>query len=252
MRKVLFPALGVGLLLAWGPGAQAGQDESRALIEKAIKARVGKGKLPTVKAIQLKAKGKAYGDMEVELTIDVSAQPPDKQRAVIEIQVNNMNFTLTQVVNGKKGWKRFLDKTEALDAEEMKEVAQKAHVEQVTGLLVLKEKGYKFSPLGELKVKDKDAVGVQVTRKGFRDVNLYFDKKSHVLLKAQYRAIDDFSKNEVDQEKFFLAYKDVGGGFKVASKLEIHNDGKKAAEIEVTEATILDTPLDASVFAKPE
>jgi hypothetical protein len=252
MRKVLLLGLGVGLWLAWGPSARAGQDESRALIEKAIKARVGKGKFPTVKAIQVKAKGKFYGDMEGTLTVDVSVQPPDKQRAVIDIEVNNMTFTVTQVINGKKGWKRFLDKTEALSEEEMKEVAQKSHVEQVVGLLELKDKSYKLSPLGEMKVKDWDTVGVQVTKKGFRDVNLYFDKKTHVLRKAEYRAIDDLSKKEVTQEKFFLEYKDVADGFKAPSKLEIHNDGKKAAELEVTETTLLETPLDASVFAKPE
>src|SRR6185437_16134443 len=121
----------------------------------------------------------------------------------------------------------------------------KAHVERVTGLLDLKDKSYKLSPLGEMKVKGKDTVGVQVTKKGFRDVNLYFDKKTHVLLKAEYQAVDDATKREVNQEKFFLEYKDVGDGFKVPAKLEIHNDGKKAAEIEITETTILDTPLDA-------
>jgi hypothetical protein len=252
MRKAMLLAFGVGLWLVWGLAAQAGQDDSRALINKAIKARVGSGKLPTIKALQIKAKGKAYGDMEVALTLDVSVQPPDKQKVVVEIEVNNMNFTLTQVINGKKGWKRFGDKTEALDEDEMKEVAQKRHVEQVTGLLDLKEKSYKLSPLGEMKVKDRDAVGVQVTKKGFRDVNLYLDKKTHVLLKAEYRAIADFSKKEVTQEKFFLEYKDLGDGFKVPSKLEIHNDGKKAADVEVTETTLLDNPLEDSVFAKPE
>src|SRR5205085_7888654 len=103
-----------------------------------------------------------------------------------------------------------------------------------------------------MKVKDHDAVGVQVTKKGFRDVNLYFDKKTHTLLKAEYRAFDEFSKKEVTQEKFMLGYKEVAGGLKAPSKLEIHNDGKKALEIEISEMTFLETPLEASVFAKPE
>jgi hypothetical protein len=252
MRKVLVLGLGVGLWLAWAASAQAGgKDEARALIDKAIKARLGKGKMPAFKAMQIKGTGKFYAGVEGTLTLEVSVQPPDKQKAVIEIEVNGMTFKVIQVVNGKKGWKRFQDKTEALSEDEMKEVAQKAHVEKVTGLFELKEKkGYKFSPLGEMKVKDHDAVGVQVTKKGFRDVNLYFDKKTHTLLKAEYQAVED--SKEVSQEKFFLEYKEIAGGLKFPSKIEIHNDGKKAAEIEVTETTILDTPLEASVFAKPE
>jgi hypothetical protein len=251
MRKAMLLALGVGLCLGWGPGAQAGQDDSRALIDKAIKAH-GATRLAKVKAIQFKGKGKINVEgMEIAFTADISEQFPDKQKLVVDAEINNMNFTFTQVFNGKKGWKGITGMIKPLDKEEVKEAREQIHVEEVATLLPLKGKGYKLSPLGEAKVGDHDTVGVQVSRKGFRDVNLYFDKKTHLLRKAEYRAFDESSKKEVTQEKLLSGYKDTDG-FKAPSKMLVNNDGKKFMEIEITEMTLLETPLEASVFAKPD
>src|SRR5262249_42134088 len=144
-------------------------------------------------------------------TVDISTQPPDKLKATIDIEVNNMNIAIVQVINGKKGWASVMGMTKELDEQEMKEAQEQFHVERVTSLIALKDKSYKLSPLGDAKVGDREAVGVQVTKKGRRDVNLYFDKKTHMLLKSEYRAQDPFSKQEVTQEKIYLDYKAFGG-----------------------------------------
>jgi hypothetical protein len=167
----------------------------------------------------------------------------------VDIEVNNMNFAFVQVFDGKKGWQGITGMIKELDADEVKEAREQAHVGEVEGLVVLKDKSYKLSALGETKVGDRETVGVQVTKKGKRDVNLFFDKKTHLLLKAEYRALDP-SKQEVTQEKLFLDYKDVGG-MKTPGRLVINNDGKKFLEIDISETNLMETPFDASVFAKP-
>jgi hypothetical protein len=253
MRKSVLLAFGVSLWLLWGLSGQAQEgDESRKLIDQAIKAHGGAAKLAAIKAIQMKAKGKAYSPMELTFTLDVSSQPPDKSKAVVEVTVMDMNFTIVNVVNGKKGWRSFMGKTEKLDDKEIEEHQQQAHIEKVTNLVSLKDKSYKLSPLGEAKVGEKDAVGVQVTKKGFRDVNLYFDKKTYMLLKAEYRTIEPIGKQEVQQEKLYVEYKEVAGGLKMPARMVLNNDGKKFMEIEVTEMTPMETPFEESVFAKPE
>src|SRR5262249_44845787 len=156
------------------------------------------------------------------------------------------NLTFTQVFNGKQGWKGLTGMIQALSKEEVEEAKEQLHVEWVTGLLPLRDKKlYKLSPLGESKVGDHDTVGVQVTRKGFRDVNLFFDKKTHLLRKAEYRTVQD--SKEVTQEKFCSAYKDFDG-LKAPSKMVLKNDGKPFMEIEVTEMTLHENALEASVF----
>jgi len=249
MRKIGLLACGVCLSLAWGLYARGQGDESRAIIDRAIKAHGGAKKLEAVKAVQIKMKGKIYQPMEAAFTGEISSQPPDKLKLSIDIEVNNMNFAFVQVFDGKKGWQSIGGMTKEVDADEVKEFKEQAHVEEVSSLVVLKDKSYKLSALGDSKVGDQDTVGVQITKKGMRDVNLYFDKKSHLLLKAEYRALDP-SKQEVTQEKLFLNYKDVGG-MQMPGKMVVNNDGKKFLALEIPEATPMETPFDDSVFAKP-
>jgi hypothetical protein len=252
MRKLGVLSCGVCLFLAWGLYGQGQDNESRAIIDKAIKAHGGAKKLAAVKAIQTKGKGKIYQPMEIPFTLDLSVQPPDKLKLNLNIDINNMNIPIVQVFDGKKGWASVMGMVKELEADEIKEAKNQFHVEKVTSLIALtKDKSYKLSPLGEAKVGDREAVGVQVTQKDQRDVNLYFDKKTHMLLKAEYRALDPFSKQEVAQEKLYQDYKDVGG-FKTPGRLVVNNDGKKFMVIEITETTPMETPFDASVFAKPD
>jgi hypothetical protein len=249
MRKVLVLGLGVGLWLSWAVGAQAGgKDEARALIDKAIKAH-GAKRLAKVKALQFKGTGKIHLDKEYAFTAEVFEQLPDKQKIVVELDFNGKNLTFTQVVNGKKGWKGITGMIQALGKEEVQEVKEQLNAEAVASLLPLKDKHYKLSLLGESKVGDHDTVGVQVTRKGFRDVNLYIDKKSHLLRKAEYRTVQD--SKEVTQEKFFHKYKKVDG-LQSPTKMVLKNDGNLFMEIEISETTLHENALDDSVFAKPE
>jgi hypothetical protein len=252
MRKSVLLALGVSLWLLWGLSGQAQEgDEARALIEKAIKAHGGAAKLAAVKATQTKGKGKIFSPMEFPFTIDLSSQPPDKFKMVLDAEINGMNIPIVQVFNGKKGWVSVMGKTMNLDEKDIQEFHQQAHVEKVTDLVSLKDKSYKLSQLGEMKVGDHDAVGVQVTKKDFRDVNLYFDKKTHLLIKAEYRAVEPIGKQEVQQEKFYYNYKAGPGGIQVPGRMVVNNDGKKFLEIEISEMTPMEQPFDDSVFSKP-
>ena len=250
MRKVGVLACAACLSLSWGLYAQAQDDEPRAIINKAIKAHGGAKKLAAIKAVQTKAKGKIVAPMEIAFTIDISGQPPDKMKAVIDLDINGMAISVTQVVNGKKGWINVMGTTKDLEAQELTEAQNQFHIEKVSQLVTLKDKSYKLSSLGEAKVEGKDAVGVQVTKKDQRDVNMYFDKTSYLLLKSEYRAFDQFSKQEVNQEKIYLNYKDMNG-LKVPTRLTINNDGKKFMDMEITETTPMETPFEDSVFAKP-
>ena len=135
---------------------------------------------------------------------DPYSQPPDKSKAIINVSVGGQQLQIIQVFNEGKGWLSAAGQVMEMDKETIDEHKAMVHVESVTSLFGLKEgTGYKLSPLGESKVGDTPVVGVQVTKEGKRDVNLYFDKKTHLLLKAEYRAIDQFSKQEVNQEKIF-------------------------------------------------
>jgi hypothetical protein len=244
----------LGLPLGASAQATAQEAECRAIIEKALKAQGGEKAAQSIKATHSKGKGTIhFMNMALEFTLEAYSNLPDQTKAVIQLTINNMNIEVVNVVNGDKGWASANGQSQDLDADQLKEAKEQMHVESVTSLIPLKDKGKGFglSPLGESKVGDVTVVGVQVTKKDKRDVNLFFDKKTHMLLKAEYRAVEPFNKQEVNQEKFFSGFKELIPGLKMASKINVKNDGNKFLEMELTEVRSVDRH-DASVFAKPK
>ena len=106
-----------------------------------------------------------------------------------------------------------------------------------------------LSPAGELLVSDKAAVGVKVSAKGRRDVTLYFDKTTFLVVRYDMVVKDDGSGREVTQESYNAEFKDVQGT-KQAAKFVVKRDGKLFLEGEVTEMTISES-LGDGVFVKP-
>src|SRR5262249_10151362 len=135
----------------------------------------------------------------------------------------------TQVVNGDKVWRKMLDgdAEEIKDKDKIAEVKEDRYVEQVRSLLpLIKDKEFKFEPLGEVKVEDKPAVGVLVKHKGHKDVNLYFDKKSGLLVKVEQTVKDEATDKDIMQETILSDYKEIGG-VKHSMKMVVNREGKK-------------------------
>ena len=250
MHKLVAVACGLCTWLVLAGSSPAQDDECRAMIAKAMKAMGGEDKLASFKASHMKGKGNiSIMGTDLEFTSEILTQNPDKQKLVVQFNFMNMNFTFTKVVDGAKGWQNIMEKTTALDAQELMEAKENFNAERIIRLAPLKDKEYQLSPLGEVKVGDHQTVGIQVSRKGYRDVSLYFDKKTHLLIKSESRALDP-SKEEVNQEKLYSGYKELLPGMKLPSKMVINNDGKKFMEIIVTEAVPVEKH-DDSMFAKP-
>jgi hypothetical protein len=228
--------------------------DMKALVEKAAKAHGGADNLAKHKAVIIKMKGKFHGlpGAVIDYTSETSAQHPDKLRAAVEGDVMGTTFKVVQIVNGDKGW---MDSTfegaRDMKKEEHIEAREAMHAQAVARLAVLADKAYTLSPLGETKVGDKEAVGVLVKHKDRRDVGLFFDKKTHQLLKSESRVKDvqNGGDTELTQETFYEDYKKVGDVL-VAHKLTIKRDGKLYVEGGVTDFNPQDK-LDDSVFAKP-
>jgi outer membrane lipoprotein-sorting protein len=249
MRKVLSLSA-VGCVFLTLAGRAAAQDENRAVIKKAIKATGGEEKL--AKLNTAKAKFKSTGEfagITTKLAGEITTQMPRQMKLDIQVEAQGQNLTLLIVLNGDKAWLQVAGETTAIKGKELGDLKEELHAQQVETLVpLLKDKAYKLHALGEAKVGGLPAVGVRVESRGHKDVNLYFDKKTGLLVKAERRALDDAEK-EVTEETFYRDYKDVGG-VKVPMKVVVHHDGKKYLEMEITEYRFPDK-LDDSEFARP-
>ena len=254
MRRLLIPCALVLALAALGRADDAA--DAKAVVEKAIKARGGADNLAKYKADVLKVKGAVHvSGLDIDFTGEISFQQPDKSRTVIEGTVMGTNFKSTRVVNGDKGWIDDLlgaaRQQRDMSKEELAEERESQNANSIARLAVLTDKAYTLSTLGESKVGDKEAVGILVKRKGYRDVSLLFDKKTHLLLKSETRVKDPQGGGDAEftQEAFYDDYKKVGD-LLVAHKLTIKRDGKAFLESETTEFKP-EEKLDDGLFAKP-
>jgi hypothetical protein len=250
MRTFLLSSLALCLLL--GPADRVrGQEDLRVVIDKAIKAHGGQERIDKVKAGQTRMKGTIHlaGKAAIPFTQEMLYQWPNQFKAVMEIEGNGQKFTVTTVSNGDKGWINDGQKTQELEGKALAEMKEEAHLARLARLTGLKDKTVQLSGLGESKVDGRPAVGVKVTSKGHRDVSLYFDKASGLLVKTERQAVDVMSGRELSEEKVFSDYQEVDG-LQSAKKVVVYRDGKKFMEVEVVSVKFLDK-LDPGVFAKP-
>src|SRR5215468_2351351 len=247
MRGNLCATLAASLLFAGAGLVRADEADARKVIDKAIKAHGGAEKRAKLKASTFKMKGKYYGMSAdgLDYTAEQSIQAPDKEHLEVTGEVMGQTFKYVRIINGNKGWTRTMDTTKEMDKEELAEAKEELYAGRVTNLVDLKDKGFTLEPLGEVKVGKRDAVGVRVSHKGHRDVNLFFDKKTHLLLKSERRA-KVMDGGEVTAEEFYDDYKEVGG-IQHAHKISILHDGKKFVEGELTDFTPKEK-FDDSVF----
>ncbi len=257
MRRSLLAAATVGWVFVLAGFARADeQAELRAVIDKAVKAHGGEANLTKYKASTWKAKGK----VEVMGGIDFTGEwyeSEGKVRFSLDMTVMGVAVNTTQVLARDKGWvKVTAGGMVVMELEMTKEMVDEGQ-EQIYAQRVMsmqafaaKEKGLELTPLGEVKVKDKPCLGIRVSSKGRRDVSLFIDKESHLVVKADHR-VKDFQEGEQEfnQEYFLSDYKEFDG-VKEAAKLAMHRDGKPFLDVEVTEYKHLDK-LDDSLFQKP-
>jgi hypothetical protein len=251
MRSVTSAAVAVGLLFAASARADD-QATARAVVEKAVKARGGEEKLAKHQANAWKGKGKFYGLGEgIEFTGEWQIQPPGAHRADIDIDVNGMKFRMTRCINGEKAWVKANDDVQDMAAEEATEDRHGLYTNHVLALVpLLKDKSFQLAPLGESKVGDRAVEGVKVAKKDQRDVNLFFDKETGLLLKSETKVKDPMAGGqEQTQESLYSDYKEADG-VPVARKLVSKRDGKVYVEMDVTEYKTLDK-IDPTVLVKP-
>jgi hypothetical protein len=246
MRSFLSITLtGVLVIILVSPMRADDADKAKAIIDKAIKAIGGRDKFDKVNAETWKDKGTYYGNgQEIPYTGNYAVQWPHQFRVEIE------GF-ITIVLDGDKGWTQRNGETKEMDKEELARNKEDVFANSVMTLTPLQDKGFMLAPLGEIQVDNKPAVGVRVSHKDHKDVSLYFDKDSGLLIKSERRTQTgpEQGNMEVNQETFYSDYKDVDG-IKVPMKFVIKRDGKQFVEAEHIEVKLVDK-LDGKVFAKP-
>jgi hypothetical protein len=159
-------------------------------------------------------------------------------------------MTTAIVVNGDKGWIESGGTVKDMDEAQVAEQKESIYSAAVSTLVPLvREKGFTLTALGDSKVGDKAAEGVKVAHKGHRDISLFFDKKTGLLIRIERRTKDE-AGGEVTEENLFSDFKKIDG-IQEPMKLTVNRDGKLFVEIEIEELKHAES-LPDSTFEKPK
>jgi hypothetical protein len=239
----------VGFAAAAPAAPQADDAAGMQIVTKAIKA-AGGDKVAKLKAGTVKGKlAFQEGGQDIAITLDVSWQGLTQFRMDAEAQVAGMTKNGTIIINGDKGWIKDEGKVKDIPNEIATILRETTYAVRMPHLLPeLKTKDFKTSVLGEMKIGDRDAIGVTISHKDRKEVTLYFDKENGLPLRSDVRVMDPGGR-ELEMQFAYRDYKEMDG-LKHCTRLGIRVDGKDYT-MELSELRPQGT-LDASVFAEPK
>lgn len=239
MKRLILPLL----LCAALPSARA--DETTDLVKKAVEAHGGEEKLKKAVAGEVAMEGSLnLLGAEMKFTTTVVYQLPDKFAMSMDVDAMGMKLEIKQVVNGDKV-KSTLNKMpqKVGDAEKAELLAGLTTQEMSFIYPLLDAKKYTLK-LGKATEKEDELL---VTPKAGKETKLYFDKKTHLLVRMARKGMSPGGGGEVAEETSFSDYKKLDG-IMTPYTLSVTHDGEKFMKAKVTEGKYLEK-VDAKKFA---
>lgn len=235
MRKsFVWVALSAAAILVAAATAQA--ESAKEILDKAIAAHGGADVLKKYPAGKATTTGKInIMGLEVAMEGETIYQLPDLGRNKLTLDIGGNKVKVVQVFNGGKVKVTANEMAAPLSDAMKDEVKEAFHLQSVQNLApMLDNKAFEVSVIENAdKVKGKDVDGLLVKSKGHKDVKVFFDKKTSVLVKMERMGLNEVEK-EVKQEMIFLDFKKFDGILRPV-KTELHMEGKLFMESEVTD-----------------
>jgi hypothetical protein len=215
------------------------QESARAVVERAVTAHGGMEKLSRARADRTQMRGVIYvGKSAVPFTSEVTVQLPKKYRSVVQLRDGERTRTLVHDLDGDKASITIDDKAQPAQGTHLNQLRQTLELERALRLApLLDEKEFTLTHLGEFKLFDRIVIGIGIKGQGQRDLKLYFDQQTALLVKTE-QMIDGDGK-DVRQEAFYRDHREVGG-HKRPGRAAAYRDGKKVMEAELIDAVRLE------------
>jgi hypothetical protein len=237
------------LILCLPLTARAGDDDpTQEVLDQAIRAHGGDKNLARVQTAVRTSEGTttAFGK-DIAFTEELVLQLPDRFRQTVELG-GGQKGRLLRVLNGDKAWQSTGGAVAAVAPGRVRELRGEAYLLWLGTLVPLRtEAGFEVLPLAESKVFGRAAVGLKVKRKGQADVDLYFDKATHLLVKLHRKTTE--ADQPLEQEYLYGDHKDFES-VRLPTRITEVRDGKRFTEQTGVSYTFPRSP-DESAFAKP-
>lgn len=249
MRRSMFHSL-----VAWAcvSAAAFAQDPTRALVERAIEAHGGEARLLRLPAVASRGIGTLYlQGNEHPFSTATLVQLPDGFRNETRVNIDGREIALVQGLKGRRGWSQTGGQVTALGDAEVAEIVEQMHAERAASLIPLRPGGgCQLRLAGEALVKGRPAWEVKVASKGHRDIGLFFEKSTGLLVKSETMVLDRGQKKTILQEKIVNEFRTVDG-LVSPKRVSVYREGERYLELEIVEYRRVEK-LDDKLFAPPD
>ena len=221
---------------------RAADPDLKAIVEKAIKAHGGLEALKKYPGGEYKIEGDAIivGE-KAKLASTISYALPDKFRMTVETTVLEKKSSLIVVVNGDKVKATSNGKVEDLKDNVKAEFKQLAAVQEVSLLYPLLDTDkFTLKALNGERIDSKEVEVILVTRKGMKDIKMYFDKEFGLLVRFVHKmpsALGGEVDHEVNQSEFKEFF-----GVKYPTVQKIKQQGKDYMTLKFTDVKLIEKP----------
>jgi hypothetical protein len=236
MRTLAF--LLIAVLPAWADKKPEGTATAQDVVKASIKATGGEELIKKLQCASMKMKGEmTMMGLELEFTGDMLYAPPDKMRMKMNMAIMGQKIAVEQVLNGKKMKATMNGNAMPLDEDTADDLRDNFTEHELSQLVpLLDEKKFKIKLGDDVDVDGKAATAVVVSGESLkdRDVTLYFDKTTNLVVKMKRKGKEPGTGKEVTEETIISDYKDVQK-LMTPHKMSIKHDGKAFMTLTLSE-----------------
>ena len=225
----------------------ADREKALAVIDQAIRAYGGQAALAKAQASARTATGILFiTGQEQPFSSERLVQLPQRLRATIDLGSAGPKMQIVIVINDGKGWESTGGAATELSQERLHELQEELYVSWLATLLPLdKDKAFELAVLPE--TQESSAIGIRVQRKDHQDVSLFFDKKTHLLIRVDHSARE--GNRQVEKTSLYSEYKPYDGVLLPSKQVDMVN-GQKMIEEDISGYRFLRAD-DETAFGKP-
>ena len=222
----------------------------RQVIERAIVAHGGYEALAKSRAERISLRGTMFvGKTAVPFTNHQTLQLPGQYKSVVVIQQGERSHGIVHLLNGDEAMVVIDGQAQTVNSLHLSQLRQTLQLEQAMRLVpLLSDPGFTLLPGQDYGYNGGVVTSVRIQGKSQRELVLYFDQKTGLLVKSEHR-IDGPGGKDILQEAFYGDYREVGG-HRRAGKVTIQRDGQKVMEVELVDAQRV-VRIDVLEFNRP-
>lgn len=228
----------------YGASACAAEDGTepaspRQIIERAIAAQGGEAQVAKLVDGSWRAKVKGRR-AKMEIAGEIVHQGLNKGRISTSSSWYGLTLKVVVVTNGDQAWRTINGVTREVSGRDLDEMRDGGYRSRRVRFLLplLREPGFTLTSLPETMVATAPATGVRVNREGHRDVDIYFDTATGLLVKIESRLVMP-GKPPVVLEQVCSGYREFDG-VKLATKFTKYENGKVHSIEEITDLLFVD------------